>query len=457
MSYRSNFDAFVSYFEETGNDNAETIKRNLERYCIKTFVAHLERDKYSGDFRENIDNVIANCRYYILLINIDTLEREEVIREIKQAYPNGLTDHPCLVVFREDLEHVERSSEKFVNRTGIDIAAQYQHDFKNDSQLATKVTSLYKSANFVKVDERPDQQVEGRKKYVHDEAILSRNIAINKFKNKVYKISLWKYFEIKTFLFRSKTDASWKIQFLYVILLHNEPKDLEDLVTEHLRLMHQSHGIAELDNVLNQISMAEKINIDSINASLELVPNEIRYDSYYKFHPESKTFGVNEACYGLVKAGNTSIELSKTENLLISELIEQFDNLPDAVVNTLDLSFWDGTYSPFVVIFAPIPIEIVSVEILDSSLFVNLNCSSLINPDGLDILLSQKSEKGRQIGKIASVRGFGKLSDTKLRLSRDLILGNSVAYLTLRLRYHEDLIEERYFKKHYTTNIWFET
>ena len=70
-------------------------------------------------------------------------------------------------------------------------------------------------------------------------------------------------------------------------------------------------------------------------------------------HPESKTFGVNDACYGLVKAGNTWIELSKTENLLISELIEQFDNLPDAVVNTLDLSFWDGRYSSFVVIFAP--------------------------------------------------------------------------------------------------------
>ena len=35
---RSNFDAFVSYFEETGYDDAETIKRNLERYCIKTFA-----------------------------------------------------------------------------------------------------------------------------------------------------------------------------------------------------------------------------------------------------------------------------------------------------------------------------------------------------------------------------------------------------------------------------------
>ena len=92
----NDFDAFLSYFEETGEDNAETIRRNLKVYCVKTFVAHIEGHNYVGNFEEEINNVIANCRYFLLLINIDTLGREQVIREFKQAYPNGLTEQPKL-------------------------------------------------------------------------------------------------------------------------------------------------------------------------------------------------------------------------------------------------------------------------------------------------------------------------------------------------------------------------
>ena len=100
---KNGFDAFISYFEETGSDNAETIRDNLKRYSINAFVAHIERRNYAGSFEEKINNVIANCRYFILLINIDTLGREQVVRECKRAYPNGLTEHPQFIIFREDL------------------------------------------------------------------------------------------------------------------------------------------------------------------------------------------------------------------------------------------------------------------------------------------------------------------------------------------------------------------
>jgi hypothetical protein len=49
-----------------------------KRYSIKAFVAHVERPRYVGGFEERINNVIANCRYFILLINIDTLGRQRM-------------------------------------------------------------------------------------------------------------------------------------------------------------------------------------------------------------------------------------------------------------------------------------------------------------------------------------------------------------------------------------------
>jgi hypothetical protein len=78
-------------------------------------------------FEERINNVIANSRYFILLINIDTLGREQVIRECKRTYQNGLTELPKFVIFR-DLEYVERKSETFLKLTQIDISKENQQD-----------------------------------------------------------------------------------------------------------------------------------------------------------------------------------------------------------------------------------------------------------------------------------------------------------------------------------------
>jgi hypothetical protein len=140
------------------------------------------------------------------------------------------------------------------------------------------------------------------------------------------------------------------------------------------------HEVREIKGILYQIT-AEEITLNKVSASLALVPNEIRYDSFYKSHPQSEIFGVNEACYEILKSGSSSIELAKNQTLLISELEGLFKNLPDAIVNRLDLSSWDGTYSPFVVVLAPIPIEIVTVEISNQRILMTLNCSPLIEPN----------------------------------------------------------------------------
>jgi hypothetical protein len=451
---KNDFDAFISYFEETGSDDAETIRDNLKRYSIKAFVAHIERHNYAGSFEEKVNNVIANCRYFILLINIDTLGREQVVRECKRAYPNGLTEHPRFIIFREDLEHVERASATFLTQTGIDISKQNQQDFRTDPQLASRVSSLCRSCFFVKVEDTSYQPVKEREQYASDTIVSSNMASVEIFHNKVDELGLWKYYEIKIFLFKSNNDVSWKVQFLYIRLLEHAPNQLVGLTTEHLRFMHQVHEINELDNILNQIALAKQITLDNVSASLELIPNEIRYDSFYNSHPQSEIFGVNKACYELLKSGNRSTELAENERLLISEFEGLFDNLPDAVVSRLDLQFWDGTYAPFVVIVAPIPIEIVTAEINTQSVLMTLGCPPLIDPSRIKVMLHGRNVKGRQVGAAQSITSFRQLDNRQISMDTNILLNNTITYLTLRLYYYNYLIQERYFKKDEITNRW---
>jgi hypothetical protein len=139
---KTTYDAFISYDELTGTHGAEIIKTSLERKKISAFVAHIQRSRYSGNFETTIDKVIGEFKYFILLISIDALERPQVIREFKKAYPhNYLSDKPKLIIFHDIV--APRCTHDFVEKTGIDISKENQHDFKNQSELATRVLLLF--------------------------------------------------------------------------------------------------------------------------------------------------------------------------------------------------------------------------------------------------------------------------------------------------------------------------
>jgi TIR domain len=138
------FDVFVSYYEKTGRSYAETIRDIFEGKGLKTFVAHIERLKYSGNFRDKVNEAIRNCRYFVLLNTVDVFTRDEVVREIKTAYPHGLNNSHKLIVFRHSDYDVPRSDANFTAETGIDIGAENQHDFKDDADLASRVLMLWK-------------------------------------------------------------------------------------------------------------------------------------------------------------------------------------------------------------------------------------------------------------------------------------------------------------------------
>ena len=139
------FDSFVSYFEITGSHFAEKIKQVLKLYGSKAFVAHLERDKFSGDFQKYIDKKIEKCERFILIITKNALTRSEVIREVREAFPNGNTEKHDFWIFREDKDIIERTNENFETKTKIKLQKRNQHDFKHDSELATKVMSLFEN------------------------------------------------------------------------------------------------------------------------------------------------------------------------------------------------------------------------------------------------------------------------------------------------------------------------
>ncbi len=140
------FDAFVSYYERTGKYYAETAKECLEERRIKTFVAHIERPTFSGDFEHVVNAVISRCRFFILLISWGTLERAQVIRETRTAYPEGLKNRPKLFVFRQN--NVTRRSKFFMEETRIDIGRENQHDFRDDAELASRILILVDDGEF---------------------------------------------------------------------------------------------------------------------------------------------------------------------------------------------------------------------------------------------------------------------------------------------------------------------
>ena len=309
---------------------AETIKRNLERFGIRTFVAHLEKRKYSGNFRDKIDGAISKCKYFILLVTIDTLDRIEVIRETRVAYSNHLTIHPKLIIFREDLEEVPRRYSDFAEKTGINLSKENQHDFRTTSELASSIISLCRYSDIIIRKEEPSHQQPLNSDTIRPEQRrpdfipAAQKEEIYHQLTEIFTFPFWKYLEYKVFMFRETGDGPWMIQFAFLRLVENKPMILEGKSTEHMRLVHGVVEIQELNRIVDQIVSGQRLLIHQSNGSLALVPGRIMIDFFYKSHPMTELFTVSAPSYQLLKPGHNNSELSRIENILISELEGEF-------------------------------------------------------------------------------------------------------------------------------------
>jgi len=136
---QDDYDVFVCYDELTSKEYAETVQTALERKGYKVFVAHIRRPFISGDFESVIDNVIQNCKVFLLLLNYETLTRPQIKRETKIAFPNGNISLHDFWIFRVKASDVERGSTDFYQETQIDLNSQNQSDFSIQGQLAADV------------------------------------------------------------------------------------------------------------------------------------------------------------------------------------------------------------------------------------------------------------------------------------------------------------------------------
>lgn len=180
------------------------------------------------------------------------------------------------------------------------------------------------------------------------------------------------------------------------------------------------------------------------------------FDFYYKFHPMTELFNVSDPSYLLVKPGSTNYELSQIENVLISELEGQFDNLPDAIRNLLDLPFWDTSYMPFVTMVASIPIEISEIVICEHRLSINIRFPQSANVNFTKVMIQKKNNMGRQVGLAQTISQFNRMNDSMISADEGLELSENINFLTVKLYYSHKLLEERYFIKDRDTLSWIE-
>ncbi len=139
MSQTEKYTIFVCYYEQLAEDYANVIHKVLTELGYRVFVAHIRRPYISGDFRKFIDSVIDGCNTFVLINSLDALSREEIIREITHAFPNGDLSGHEFWIFRENNIDVPRGSDVFKNKTKIDLNNQNQSDFSNPSELARSV------------------------------------------------------------------------------------------------------------------------------------------------------------------------------------------------------------------------------------------------------------------------------------------------------------------------------
>lgn len=132
------FDVFVCYYEDAADDYANKVHKTLTERGYRVFVAHIQRPTIVGNFRDHVDKVIEKCGVFLLINTVGTLARNEVIREVCQAFPGGNLNNHEFWVFRESRDIVH-GTEDFKSKTGIDLTGINQPSFSSTGELVRNV------------------------------------------------------------------------------------------------------------------------------------------------------------------------------------------------------------------------------------------------------------------------------------------------------------------------------
>lgn len=256
-----------------------------------------------------------------------------------------------------DIRPFKEQEIKNINRKEIiefyknDIVSPYKRYYKSKYNESVKETFVVYTTEFYKELELKSrhlfsEQIEfnGSIFFLADLEIMrdiESSIHDNKINVKKFKLTVTKHFEVKALIFKSLDNSNWKIQFLYVRILADGPAILPAVITQHLKLVHSIHGLNQLNNFLDQLTVGKEITLGQISGSLHLIPNRIKYDVYDGTTSSTRDFGINEPGHMLFKAGNTSIELVAVEQHLGSELRSHnpiYENLQEILLFLMSIN-----------------------------------------------------------------------------------------------------------------------
>lgn len=274
-------------------------------------------------------------------------------------------------------------------------------------------------------------------------------IELKKFTDKLSKGSIWKYFEIKTLIY--KDDDEWKLEFAYIRLLEESLPEKEEIQTPHCRISHRVDNIRHFNDVLDVFTRKE-FAIDGI------VPSFINLDNFSKYsfsgiinnnrisYPASD-YGLKEPSYSLIKGGNRS-SLQNVERVICKEL-QNYD--PAVVSNTplidtvksFGLQFWNYGYMPFMGVFAPIRLQFPMVLLNNDSIEIRIICSDLINPEFLNVTIGGRRGNDPALPQL-SLNNFSRQGSAILLVQRFDKPYPGIDGVMMKIFYLRDLLDDCY-------------
>jgi hypothetical protein len=133
----------------------------------------------------------------------------------------------------------------------------------------------------------------------------------------------------------------------------------------------------------------------------------------------------------------------------LQNLNKPFEDIRDAVARSLGLGFWAGAYSPFVIVIAPLLMDIIHVEFDDDRIQVRLDCSPTIQLNGLRMSLYGRDAEGQQTSPHETITEFERDGDSTMIYSHYYLKEEDKTATSVKLviHYREHPIYERYVSK----------
>ena len=144
MDAKKTYDVFISHYENTGSHHANIVKQAFLTRGYNAFASSSDKVLISGNFRNAIDGIIRDCKIFVLILNYDTLERPEVIREISVAKKfDKISSQNTFWIFREKKSRIPRTSDLLIKKTNIRLDNMNQSDFEVGPGLFSSVLEKY--------------------------------------------------------------------------------------------------------------------------------------------------------------------------------------------------------------------------------------------------------------------------------------------------------------------------